>query len=257
MIRYIWIIIYLLPHLGQAQVKTLNRFQNPNARQAVAVDDQHLYVINNAAIDKVNKNDLSLMASWQDSTGHVAHLNSGIIVGDTLYCAASNYPQVPMTSSVEIFATDPLRHIGSHSFGIFKGSCTWVLKKNGYWWAFFAHYENKAQSENKGVEWSSLVKFDPAWRPIASWTLPEVLLEKLRPYSLSGGIFIHQDQLLVTGHHAPKLYLLAFPKSGSVLQLLAEYDVPIKGQGIAFDHKTGTIWGIDRLAREVIRVEIK
>ncbi len=255
--RNLWIVVFILPIIGKAQVKELRRFQNPNARQAVAVDDGYLYVINNSAIDKVEKNDLTLTASWRDTTGSISHLNSGIIIDDTLYCASSNYPQVPMTSSIEMFTTYPLKHIGSHSFGIYKGSCTWILKKDGFWWAFFAHYENKAQSESKGVEWSTLVKFDHEWRAIASWTLPEELPGKLRPYSLSGGVFIENNRLLVSGHHEPYLYVLGFPKSGSTLELLGEYRAPIKGQGIALDETSNTIWGIDRSTKEAIQIEIK
>ena len=248
--------ILFIPYLLPAQVKEVSRFQNDHARQAVVVDEAFIYVIDNAAIAKLRKQNFEPVASWQDITGTIPHLNSAIIIDDTLYCATSNYPEVPMTSSIEMFTTNPLKHVGNHSFGIFRGSCTWVLRHKGSWWAFFAHYENRAQSENKGVEWSSLVRFDDQWREVASWTIPDEILDKLRPYSLSGGIFINDNQLLTTGHHEPFVYLLELPRSGSGLRFVKEIEVPIKGQGIAYDPWSESFWGIIKSGREVIQFKL-
>lgn len=250
--KELFILVFVSPFMLLAQSVELKRFTNPNARQAVAVDDSFIYVINNSAIDKVSKETFQVIESWVDTTGTIPHLNSGIIINDTLYCASSNYPKVPMTSTVEKFTTSPLKHIGSHSFGIFIGSCTWVLRTEQNWWAFFAHYENKAQSEGKGVEWSTLVKFDENWTRTSSWTLPDDLLEKLRPYSLSGGVFVTDKQLLTTGHHDPCGYLLDLPNAGSELRFKNELKIPVKGQGIAHDPQTNSFWGIDRSSKEVV-----
>jgi len=249
--------LLLTPVLAFSQATELKRFSNENARQAVAVTSSHFYAINNSSIDMISKESLEVVQSWKDTTGSIPHLNSGIIIDDTLYCASSNYPKVPMTSTIEKFTLDPLRHIGSHSFGIFAGSCTWVLRTPNHWWAFFAHYENRAQSEGKGVEWSTLIRFDGAWRQQAGWVLPDTLVQKLRPYSLSGGIFVNENQLLVTGHHEPYVYLVELPKSGSELRFLREIPVPVKGQGLAIDPANGTFWGIHKKAREVINFKIE
>ena len=170
--------MYLLcQSLWAQQAEELKRFNAPNARQAAAVDADYVYAINNSRISKRVKSDGTLVDSWEDNTGTIMHLNSGIVLDDQLYCTNSNYPQVPMVSSIEIFDINTMQHMGSHSFGIFAGSCTWVLWKDEHWWAFFAHYENRAQSENKGVEWSTLIKFDKAWRQLASWVLPDELIQ--------------------------------------------------------------------------------
>ena len=61
----------------------------------------------------------------------IIHLDSGVIVDGKLYCAHSNYPGIPMTSSIEVWDPSTLEHIESHSFGIFRGSCTWVDQLQG------------------------------------------------------------------------------------------------------------------------------
>jgi hypothetical protein len=58
-----------------------------------------------------------------------------------LYAAHSNYPDWPMTSSMEIFDAETLQPVGSHSFGILYGSLTWVDWKDGHWWMTFANYD--------------------------------------------------------------------------------------------------------------------
>jgi hypothetical protein len=232
------------------------RLEDQHAKQAVAVDKNYIYVIDNSVIVKRSKATGEVVHQWQDTTGVITHLNSGVVEDGKLYCASSNYPDVPMVSSVEIFDVDNLEHIGSHPFGIYAGSCTWVYRHNGYWYAFFAHYENNAQSEGKGVEWSTLIKFDDQWRRLGSYTLPALLVEKIRPYSLSGGI-IQNDQIIVTGHHEQYLYLLHFPVSGAELKFVKEIPVEIRGQGISVDPDEETIfWGIDRQRKEVIRFSL-
>ena len=239
--------------LWAQQVTELKRFKAPNARQAVAADSDHIYAINNSQISKRLKSDGTLVDSWEDNTGTIHHLNSAIMVDDQLYCASSNYPKVPMISSIEIFDANTMQHKGTHSFGIFAGSCTWVLWHQEHWWAFFAHYENRAQSENKGVEWSTLIKFDKAWRQVESWVLPDELVQKLRPYSLSGGIFIGNNELMVTGHHNRFIYILRLPPSGSALKFVSEIPVPVRGQGLASDPSEKDVyWGIDKDSEELI-----
>ena len=51
-----------------------------------------------------------------------------------LYAAHSNYPEWPMTSSLEILDAETMEHVGSHSFGIQWGSLTWVDWHDGHWW---------------------------------------------------------------------------------------------------------------------------
>lgn len=252
------VILFLLnlPVVGQ-QSGELMRIKDKHARQAVAADEDHIYIIDNSAIVKRDKATGEVVHQWEDPTGTITHLNSGVVKGGKLYCASSNYPHVPMVSSIEIFDVENLEHIGSHSFGIYEGSCTWLDRHEGYWYVFFAHYENNAQAEGKGVEWSTLIKFDDQWRRIGGYVLPASLIEKIRPYSLSGGI-IFNGQLIVTGHHDQYIYLLKFPVSGAELKFVKEIPVQIRGQGISADPDDKTIlWGIDRQRNEVIKFSIE
>lgn len=57
---------------------------------------------------------------------------------DKLYASASNWPQWPMASSIEVFNADTLKHLATHSFGIQLGSFTWLDRWNGSW---CAHYK--------------------------------------------------------------------------------------------------------------------
>ena len=57
-----------------------------------------------------------------------------------------------MTSSVEIFETEHLTHIESHSFGIAYGSCTWIDRYGGYWVGNFrATTTKKADTKIKTI----------------------------------------------------------------------------------------------------------
>ena len=68
--------ILFIPYLLPAQVKEVSRFQNDHARQAVVVDEAFIYVIDNAAIAKLRKQNFEPVASWQDTTGTIPHLNN-------------------------------------------------------------------------------------------------------------------------------------------------------------------------------------
>jgi hypothetical protein len=173
------------PGLSQP-VQALKQFQVPEAKQGVAVDADFFYVINDHSITKHQKSDGKQVAAWQDQEGQLQHLNSGVVIKGKLYCAHSNYPESPMASSIEIFETATLKHIGNHSLGILAGSATWVDFWNDSWWVGFAHYSGKGASEGKDNRWTVVVKFDKAWRQTESWLFPQPLLEKFAPKSNSG-----------------------------------------------------------------------
>jgi hypothetical protein len=47
-----------------------------------------------------------------------------------------------MASSVEVFDARTLQHLESHSFGVDRGSLTWIDRApDGSWWAGFANYD--------------------------------------------------------------------------------------------------------------------
>ena len=160
----------------------------PEAHQGVAVDDTFFYAIGTREIGKYEKDTGRLAQKWQEKEdGPIIHLDSGMIFNGILYAAHSNYPGLPMTSSVEMWDTETLKHVGTHSFGIRWGSCTWIDRKADHWWAVFAHYDKFAKEINKDNSWTTLVKFDDRWQYLQFWVFPDTLINKFKPMSNSGG----------------------------------------------------------------------
>lgn len=246
--------------VGRAQ-STYKEYGVEEAKQAVAVDSRYFYVINNSTITKHAKQDGRLVASWDGTQEGITHLNSGVVVRGKLYCANSNYPQIPMTSSVEIFDTKTLQHIDSHSFGIAQhGSLTWLDQKEGYWWIGFAQYSGRNASEGRDVRWTSLVKYNRDWEQVEAWVYPKSLLDRFAPMSNSGGAWGHNGLLYITGHDHPEVYIVKLPTSGYTLQHVATLPMPIAGQGIAIDRSEKNkqvLWGINRAKRTVVRTELQ
>jgi hypothetical protein len=255
---YLSIVLFFLlgsPALAQIS-RELMRYKAPYASQAVAVDKECFYSISNTRIVKRKKDSGEMVKMWEDDRLH--HMNAGIVRKGKLYCAHSNYPQIPMHSSIEIFDTKTLEHIGSHSFGIEYGSCTWLLFHDNYCYVMFVHYNSdKNRQKNRDVSWSQLVRFDKKWRRINGWVLPEKLVQRVTPYSISGAAFAHNGKLVCTHHHFKELYILALPQMGSELVWESTISSPIGGQGIAFDPRENDIlWGIDKSTREVIKTQL-
>lgn len=237
---------------GYAQYyKETGRFACKVAKQAVVVDEGYMYAVSNKTIIKYTLSGDSITEWKETEPESIIHMNSGCIIGDLLYCVNSNYPQLPMTSSIEVFDKKTLKHVNHISLGIRHGSCTWAVKKGNKWYAFFAHYANYAQQPGRDVSWSHLVEFDEEWRELQAWVLPEDLIKKLNPCSLSGGLFVG-DVLYCTGHDASECYVLALPQRGSTLKWLRTYPVPFPGQAISMDEQ-GNLWGIDRANDMIIK----
>ena len=123
------------------QGEELRRFPAAEARQGVAVDGEHFYALDNAAIGKYDKTTGERVGGWRDvEDGAVKHLNSCTVHEATLVCAHSNHPELPMTSSVERFDTATMTHAGNWSLGIRDGSLTWAEQFDDAWWLTFANY---------------------------------------------------------------------------------------------------------------------
>lgn len=237
--------------LWAQEYKEVKRFSVESVRQAVAVDTQFFYSIDNSRIARYTP-DGNLQQVWEESEPkRIKHMNSGIIVGDKLYCAHSNYPEVPMASSIEVFDKYSLTHIESISLGIGIGSCTWILPKTNGWYVFFAHYDRNGGEPGRGVEWSQLVEFDTEWRRMKAWTLPDSLIAEIKPYSLSGAI-MKDGMFYCTGHDEKKCYLLAIPDRGMQLEWKGSVSIPFAGQGIDMDAE-GHLWGIDRKGKYILK----
>lgn len=239
---------------AQQSLAALKAYPAEEAVQGVAVDKRYFYAIGSRAIGKYEKASGKRVGQWkEEQAGPIRHLDSGVIKGGKLYAAHSNFPDIPMTSSVEIWDARTLAHIGSHSFGIQWGSLTWLDWHDGHWWGVFAHYQEFAGQIHKDRRWTSLVQFNDNWEVGQSWVFPKEVLEKFGKMSNSGGSWGPDGLLYITGHDLPEMYGLKLPQAGSVLELVSTVQVDNEGQGIAWDRsEAGVLYGIRRGSRQVV-----
>lgn len=241
-----------LPVIGTSE--EIARFAAPEARQGVAVDEEFIYVIGNHVIGKYRKDNYARVGGWSCPEGEpLIHLNAGIILDGLLYTAHSNYPETPMLGSVEVFDPKSMTHLRTHSFGMGTGSTTWIERRDGSWYACFAHYANRAAEPNRDPTWTQLVRFDDQWRRLEGWAFPKQLLARFGKYSSSGGAFGPGGYLYATGHDDHWLYVLAFPQGGSRLVAKGKIPVSLYGQAFAWDPTDGNVlYGIIKADREVV-----
>lgn len=258
-----WTAILLLTATAAAKepsAELLRRIDAPEAVQAVAVDEEAIYAVANSAIGKYDKQTGEKIGGWRATDeAPLKHLNSGVVIDGKLYCANSNFPKYPNTSSVEIFDAETLEHVGNHSFGIYEGSLTVVDRHDDAWWCVFAHYSKKVNDDPRAKPhgYTSLVKFDRQWRRLAGWVFPQQVLGRFAPHSCSGGTWGVDGKFYCTGHDRGEIYQLTLPKAGSELRLLKTFELPITGQGIAIDRtQPGIVYGIDRPKRQVLECRL-
>lgn len=239
------------PAHAKPVLEQVGSFDVKEANQAVGVDQAYFYAIDNQAIGKYEKKTGKLVKRWEGpKEGPILHLDSAMVMDGRIYCAHSNYPEWPMTSSLEIFDAATLEHVGSHSFGIQYGSLTWVDWHEGYWWMGFANYDkpfgpNKSKYGDKRN--TVVLKLTKEFQPLEMWTLPRVLLDKFEDMSNSGGSWGPDGELYLTGHDPAELYRVRFPKAGSIIELAEILPMNIRGQGVAWDRTDkGMIYGIIR-----------
>jgi hypothetical protein len=235
----------------------LRRYPAPEASQGVAVDRRHIYAVANSRIAKYDKNTGIKVAEWQGKPHQVPHINSCAVLQRRLICANSNYPQVPMTSSVEILDPGSMKHLRTVALGPGIGSLTWVDRRDGFWWAAFAHYDASGHEAPRDHRSTTLIKFDDQWRRLEGWLFPASVLERFKPSSSSGGGWGDDGLIYVTGHDLPELYALRLPEAGSVLEHVATIPIQVEGQAIAWDRSAPrTLYGISRQKREVVAMRI-
>lgn len=216
--------------------REIRRFSSPHAHQGVAVDAEHVYAITNRAIGKHDKTTGALVDEWiGDEDGPIVHLNSGIVREGRLYAVHSNYPGVPMVSSVEVWDVETMEHVESHSLGIFQGSATWADRRDGEWWVGFANYEGRGGQPGRDSSWTTVVRFDDLWRPMGGYTFPPEVVERFADRSNSGGAWGPDGYLYATGHDHPEVYVLRPPDGGSVLELVEVVPITAEGQAFAWD----------------------
>lgn len=275
---------------GPVQFEEVARFDVPEANQGVGVDRLHFYAVNNRVITKHDKRTGVEVARWEwdgdPDQNPLIHLDSAAVIDGKLYAAHSNYSEWPMTSSVEIWDAESMKHIGTHSFGIMWGSMTWLDFHQGHFWGVFANYNRQAahpdpanpdaydvepgqEDQRVSVQRpygykrnTTMVKFTTSWMPIEAWVLPDEILTTANTGNMSnsGGSWGPDGFLYLTGHDPALVHQVKLPEAGSKLQLVETIalnrggdltnidNVSVRGQGIAWDRSScGDLYGIIRV----------
>jgi hypothetical protein len=247
-----------LPRLVATEI---GRWPVPEANQAAAVDAKHFYGIGNRTLVKHRKDSGARVAEWTSPEGGpIVHFNSGYVARGRLVLAHSNFPQLPMASSLEMHDARTLAPVSSHSFGFRLGSLTWAVRHRGFWWACFANYNDRGTTPGFDQRWTHLGQFDDLWQMRQSWLFPQSIVATWGDSACSGGDWGDDGFLYVTGHDAPELYVMRLPRQGVLLEHMATIEVPIEGQGWAWDRSLlpdqRVIYGISRRNREIVAAQI-
>ena len=236
-----------------------------DAIQGVAVSAAYFYSVDDYSITKHNKATGEPLLQWYGGEyGAIIHLDGAVVINDTLYAPHSNYAASPITSSVEMWDAETLEHIGSHPFGIYRGSLTWIDQDaHGTWYGTFANYDvvQPGQMVPYGLTMNTqLVQFDEEWNVERAWIFPDALWQSFSPMSNSGGSFGPDGWLYITGHDATEVYVVKIPSAGAIVIWVATIYTPdIAGQGIAFDRsqgRNGSLYGINREATEIVEMRV-
>lgn len=239
------------------EAREIRRWPAPEARQGAAVDGDHFYAVVNSAIGKYEKRTGARVGEWLGDRLQITHLNSCAVIEAELVCANSNFPEIPMVSSVEMFDPATLRHARSIPLGMAWGSLTWVERHEGRWWAGFAHYDETGGEPSRDHRFSEIVTFDDEWRRTGGYRFPDSVLARFAPTSNSGGSFGDDGLLYVTGHSAREIYVLRIPTDGPILEHVATIAAPLEGQAWAWDRsEERTIYGIIRSSGEVVVAQL-
>lgn len=240
---------------ASAGVEARRVYEAPEARQAVATDSAYFYAVGNSRIGKYDRTTGERVGGWEEvEGGPVQHLNSGVVVDGRLYCANSNYPEIPMVGSVEIFDTATMQHVDSFSFGLVGGSLTWIDYHDGQWYAGLGMYTDHKAEPGKDPAWTQVISLDERWRRVEGWVFPPGIVERFRPMTNSGASFGPDGLLYCTGHDFYEVYALRLPDRGSVLEHVKTVPVASFGQGIAWDRSghPADLWGIIKKERRVV-----
>ncbi len=245
------------PELTAAPDKSFDAF---DAHQGVAVDAKYFYAVNNQSITKIDKRTGTPVLQFvSDDGGPIIHMDSATVVGDKLYVATSDYDSAPEESSIEVFDTRTMRHVGTHSFGILTGSLTWLDRHDGAWWGGFANYDEVPDGTTEpygGTINTQVVKMDDDFRVEQAWSVPARILDRFRPMSNSGGSWGPDGRLWITGHDLDEAYVMELPDAGNDLKWIATVKLPaVEGQAIAWDRTRGvtpTLWAIKRSTSQVL-----
>ena len=245
-----------LPQQGQAADGTLvyaapeRAIEAAEARQGVASDGRYIYAVDNSTIGKYAIATGKRVASFAGGAEKFPHLNSCTLARDELVCASSNYPALPYRNTAEFFDPGTMRHVRSVAFPAELGSLTVLDWHDGQWWAFFANYDGKGGVPGKDHRNTAFARLNPDFSVAEQWTLPDTVLKRIAPASISGASWNGDGLLYASGHDKPELYVLALPESGSVLRHIRTIAVASYGQAVDFDPaEQRLLWSIDRKKR--------
>ncbi|MFT3967400.1 MAG: hypothetical protein QM690_16115 [Sphingobium sp.] len=232
---------------------SVDRIAAPEANQGVAAGASHVYAISNHEIGKYDKATGKRVDHWEGDPRHFRHMNSCTLVKRELVCAASNYPDVPHASMIELFDTGKLRHKRTIPLNGFPGSLTVLTRHGGSWWAVFANYDGKGGEAGRDHRDTLLVELDDRYREKRRFHFPDSLLERFAPKSCSGAQWGRDGLLYVTGHDRPELYAIRVAATGTDLTHVATYAIPTNGQAIDWDPvRPDTLWSIERATKEMV-----
>lgn len=233
------------------------RIPAPEANQGVAAGRRVVYAISNHEIGEYDKRTGKRLRHWQGDPAHFRHMNSCTLAGRDLVCAASNYPDTPMRSMVELFDTRTLTHRQTIPLDGFPGSLTVLTRHGGHWWAVFANYDGKGGAPGRGHRDTLLVEMDARFRERRRFRFPDTVLARFAPKSCSGAQWGRDGLLYVTGHDRPELYALRVPLRGTALTHVATYAMATDGQAIDWDPDVpDRLWSIERATREMVAARV-
>jgi hypothetical protein len=239
--------------------RTLRVYEAPEADQGVAADARYFYAVDNTVIAKYESESGKLVDRWAGpDSGLIRHMNSCLAHGGRLWCANSNYPQVPMGSSIEVLDAVTLDHVDTHSLGMLdEGSLTWLDRYGSGWIAGFAHYDGNGGLPFKNHRYSSVTTLDAEWRRTGGWLFPPTVLDRMAPYAASGGAVGPDGWLYLLGHDRPEMYVVARPTMGPTLVHIATIDLEADGQAFSWAQDgSRTVFTVDRRKGLVRAIEI-
>jgi hypothetical protein len=175
-------------------------------------------------------------------------------------CAASNYPETPQRSMVELFDAGTLAHRESIPLDGFPGSLTALTRHDGSWWAVFANYDGRGGDGGRTHRDTLLVELDAQFREKRRFHFPDDVLARFAPRSCSGAQWGKDGLLYVTGHDRPEVYAVRLPEKGGKLEHVATYPMATNGQAIDWDPvEPNLLWSIERATREMVagRIPLK
>lgn len=237
---------------------TIRRIPAPEADQGAAVTSSHVFAIDNSTIAKYNLKTGVREGTWRDADQIIQHLNSCFADGDALWCANSNYPALPMGSSIEVFDTKSMTPAGTRSLGLRdEGSLVWFDRIKDGWLVCFAHYDGERGAGFKDHRYASVITVDKEWRRTGGWLFPAGIVEKMAPHAASGGALGPDGLLYVMGHDLAEIYVLAKPARGPVLAHVATIAVEAEGQAFSFGPDgQRTIAAVDRRKGDILLIDL-